>query len=256
MQLTNETIQYQHKAARFCLTDTDEPLQGVVPERMEQYRQLVQSAFIDTLESAFPIAHSVLPTDKWNLLVYSFMKEHKAKSHQIWKLPFELLEYTLQGNWSGKLTLPSLHDLLLFEWLEIDIYTMPDVPLPACTNFGNWETSAIVVTPESVVQHLKYPVHKVAVSEANKQIGNYYVLFFRQANTGDVKFFDLSPFLAFVVEQLQEKPRSLPELIGILQETFSINDIEQVKHQLTRFLNSLQKSGFVLGFVPSKADFS
>ncbi len=252
MNLTIETIRNQINAAHLCRTGESRQFDGITEGRITQYRQLVQSVFYDTIENAFPIAHSIIEAEDWRKLLDAFMIEHKAQTPQVWKLPYEFVEYVIQSGWSIRLKMAYLNDLLIFEWLEIDVHTMADISPFEYNLEGDLNTGEIVVTQEFVVQPLSYPVHQIPAKETPAHQGNYFVLIFRRLEDGEVCFVNLSPILVFVVEKLKEKPLNLSQLSQQIGLLLGSENIKEINSHVFGFLQRMKRIGFVLGFANTK----
>ena len=54
---------------------------------------------------------------------------------------------------------PFLDDLLYFEWMEIEVHTMPDRPFPDYVKEGNVLEDRLAFNPEYEIIRMDYPVH-------------------------------------------------------------------------------------------------
>ena len=115
MLLKTETYQHQSKLAQYCRDGKPVSIPGTMEGRLPHYRRLVFNVVKDSLESAYPIAHSFIKEDDWEEMAYRFFSEHDCQTPQVWKLPAELCSYVMENQISDALKLPWLDELLWFE---------------------------------------------------------------------------------------------------------------------------------------------
>ncbi|MFC2080058.1 DUF2063 domain-containing protein [Bacteroidota bacterium] len=248
MKLQSDTKDIQDLLAGYCKTGKEVPIPGIAKGRIHHYRRLVFNVIKNTMDQAYPIASSSMEAKIWDSLVDEFFSTHSAASTQIWKLPFEFYEYHKLADTAGRLNMPYLNDLLYFEWAEIEIHTMPDVPYPSFLESGNILNDSLVLNPEHEILQLEYPVHKHALKEIENKKGLYHVLLFREPETGNVRFMELSVLHAFILMKISETGLPLQEFKG---EIASISGVESEKFLddfLISFIQDLMKSRMVLGY--------
>jgi hypothetical protein len=247
MNLLPDTYHIQQNFSKYCRTGKKVNLPGIATDRLKHYRRLVFNVIRDSMESAFPIAYNNIPTRKWDKMLQDFFSNHACQSYQMWKLPLEFYTYAVEHNWEEVYELPYLNDLLSFEWAEMEVYNMADI-LPAPFQLeGNWLEDTLVLNPEIQLLALAYPVHLIApVKELIAKKGTYYVLVYRIPENGDVQFIDLSPWLAFTIEQLSQG-NTLAELLAYAP-SLNISDIAQLEKDTLAFLQQMQQQQVVMGF--------
>lgn len=250
MQLLNkETKQQQAKLAEYCRTGIEPELIDINKNNLYQYRRLVFNIASDTLETAYPITYSFLPTETWEKLVYDFFAEHKCQTTQVWRMPLEFYDYCKEKNIQEKIKIPFLNDLLYFEWLELDVHTMEDIAYPKTKEIGSWLTDVIALNPEHRLIQLSYPVHTTAPTEQlEEKQGDYFLLIYREKESGRVQFFDLSMLYVFIIENISNGL----QLSTILEEAntlLQINDMDLLTRHALTFLEDLKQREFVLGFL-------
>ncbi|MEZ2445713.1 DUF2063 domain-containing protein [Chitinophaga sp. RCC_12] len=247
MNLLPDTYHIQQTFSTYCRTGEKVKLPGVAPHRLKHYRQLVFNMIRDTMEHAFPIAFKHIPTTRWNKMVKEFFSRHACQSYQVWKLPLEFYTYAVEHNWEDTYDIPFLNDLLAFEWAEMEVYNMEDIPAPAHSLSGNWLDTPLVLNPEHRLLSFNYPVHLVAKpKELLKNKGVYFVLLFRHPETGHVEFTDLSPWLAFLTEQLT-LGITVKDILEYAPQ-LNITDTGTLERDTLAFLKHMQQLHFVLGF--------
>lgn len=250
MHINKDTYEIQSGLASYCRTNVEPHLPGVTEGRIQQYRRLVYNVIDDTFEGAFPITRQLLSDEEWHELVNSFFTHHACQTPSVWKLPFEFYEYVAATDLAAKQRYPFLTDLLYFEWLEIDVHTMPDIEQEAYLSEGSWHHDRLVINKEFKLIQLNYPVHQLrpeALKENDHQ-GNYFVLIYREPENGSVQFFDLSPLYALLISQLVESGQTLEAILPGLCDVFKLQRSAGVDDAVIAFLSQLRQKGFVLGF--------
>jgi len=247
MLLKLETKEIQSKLAAYCRTGKLALTTEVNQKHVHHYRRLVYNIIDDILQSGFPLFFEYAKEDIWNEMVNDFFSKHNCQTPQVWKLAGEFYEYACKENWKEKYKIPFLDDLLLFEWIEMDIHTMKDEAYPDHKVEGDRQNEVILLNPEYRILNTAYPVHTTApvnISEETK--GQYFILIFRQPETGSVQFMDISVLHALTIEKI-ERGMSLEKILTELQAVFNFTDKIEARAHLVTFLGDLQKKGFVLG---------
>ena len=248
MLLKPETKNIQSKLADYCRTGELTLTTEVNQKHVKHYRRLVYNIIDDILESAFPIFHEFASEELWTEMVNDFFSRHNCQTPQVWKVPGEFYEYAVEQNWKEKYKLPFLEDLLLFEWIEMDIHTMKDETLPSFKIAGDWLKDVISITPEYRIVSVKYPVHTTPPQYiTEKNLGQYFILIFRQPDIGSLQFLDVSVLYALTIEKIEEG-LNLSQIINELQVVFSFPDKDVAQRHVLTFLKDLQTKKFVLGF--------
>ena len=245
--LSPDTINIQNKLGQFCQTGILPDIPGINRKHISHYRRLVLNIIQHNLLQAYPIASRVIGEKKFTKLIDYFFAHHKSKTPQIWKLPVEFYEFAVTNKWSEKYKYPWLNDLLLFEWMEIQVHTMPDRQTPVVYNEGNLLHAKLVVNNEFEIIQLEYPVHMVPVLETPQHKGNYFVLLFRHPENGKVQFLDLSALYVYIIEELAKTPSSISELVSLILSNFKIFKREDISSALRNFIPDMAKQGLILG---------
>ena len=248
MKLLDETRTAQHFLATYCRTGEQIAIPGVNQNRLHHYRRLVRNVINNTLEQAFPITLDILDQKEWDKLVDDFLINHNAQTPQVWKLPKEFYDYVRDNTYDEKLERPYLNDLLYFEWIEIEIHTMPDQDIPAYTETGDMLRNQLIFTPEFRIIQLEYPVHLMAANESVNKKGKYYLLVFREKSTGSVNFLNLSVLFVYLIEQMLHEKKTLNEVLPDLQNLFGITNKQEATTKIKQFLDLLRKQKFLMGF--------
>ncbi len=249
MLLSDETRNIQEELGEICRTGEIKELPGAKTERLPHYRRLVFNVVNSSLKSAYPITLKILSKEEWLKMVNDFFINHACKSPKIWEMPYEFYEYALGNNFNEKLNKPWLSDLLLFEWLEIEVYSMEDIENPVYRIEGDLLDDVIAINPEHIVEHFEYPVHLESWTELEKKKSNYFVLLYREKATGRVHFISLSPLLAFVFDKISMEKLPARKALEIAGSTFGISDINLLIQNGLPFLNDLFAKDIAIGYL-------
>jgi hypothetical protein len=161
-------------------------------------------------------------------------------------LPKEFLEFVVENKYSEKHSIPFLNDLLNFEWAEMELYNTTDIPYEYGSLTGNVINDIISVNPEHLLVPLHYPVHLLPPLEAIDKKGNYFVLLFREKETGKIQFIDLSVWYAFIIEQISQQEISIAELMNYVPQLFGNVSTEELKTNTELFMQSMIDKKFII----------
>jgi uncharacterized protein len=249
MHLREETIAIQERLGEYCRTGVEPELPGITPGRIHHYRRLVSKVVKDTLHTAFPISVAALEKDQWDLLVEDFFSHGIPQTPQVWKLPFEFYRYHAEQETGRKTGLPFLDDLLYFEWMEIEVHTMPDRPNPDFINEGDLLLDRLAFNPEHEIVQLHYPVHTHPVREARELEGEYFALLYRVPESGNVQFLSLSALNVYIIRRLQEEKVPLNIIKNEIAQVAGIESSRYLDEALQKFIGDLMERKLVLGFI-------
>ncbi|MCB2221877.1 MAG: DNA-binding domain-containing protein [Bacteroidetes bacterium] len=248
MPLKKFTQQQQSDLAGYCRTnELHEDLQ-VRRERVHHYRRLVFNVVNDSLQSAFPLTKNLLEDKIWDQLVHQFFSAYKPQSPQVWKMPGEFYEWFSESEQPLRGEFPFIDELLQFEWMEVVLFMMEDIPYPESQKEGNWMDSTIATNPEFRIIQTNYPVHlrkAATIQDADK--GDYFILMFREKDTGRIQFMDLSPFFAVVVDNIAHGA-DLRSVLLALQEQMPQTSLLELQENTIPLLEKLKDKGFITGF--------
>lgn len=246
MSLKTSTRSIQSQLASYCKDGVLSPIEGAREERLPTYRRLVFNVIRDTLRQAYPISYEILSKEEWGNLVYDFFKNHNCQHHEVWKMPYELVEYVESTQYHISIDKPYLLELLYFEWLEIEIHGHEDVDLPDYVPYTGELEEVLVLNPYTRLIQLNYPVHKMSHREVSAHQGHYFVLIYRDLSEDKVHFMELSPFTAQLLVQLQESDGVPSPILKGLAEKAGQPE-ETIIHHANNFLFTLQEKEVVLG---------
>lgn len=247
MLLKADTYQQQSKLAQYCRDGVEVEILGTQADRLPNYRRLVFNVVKDALETTYPISFKFIDSVIWNKMVYNFFSTHKCVDPQVWRMPEEFYQFCLNKNYAEKYDLPFLNDLLYFEWLEVEIYMMEDRTYPEFKNSSNWLDKKIALNPEHKIIKLEYPVHLKNPLDADLKKGAYFLLLYREKESGRVQFINLSILYTFLLENIVLGEKTLEQIFTDILYLFGINDLAMLQTESLKFLKELYAKGFVLG---------
>lgn len=244
--LKKETKTIQHQLADYCKGNHNEEIPGVKQDRLHHYKRLIYNIIDDAIESAYPIARSILSDEQWKEIIDSFIKEHQCHHPQLFRMPGELIEFVQLKKFDKKFNLPHLIDTLHFEWAEVEIHSMKDEDLPKTNTKGDFLNSTISFSPYCQLLCLSYPIHRLNSIDITKSKGEYFILVYREEN-GTVQYHELTALTYFIISNLAEENLTLLELLTPLLNDKSDSEIKEWYSQGISFLNELKELGVVLG---------
>ena len=238
----------QNNLAEYCRGNAEAPeAYASLPQNLPQYRSLVFNVILGTLEQAFPYTLSAIGDEVFGELVDEFFSKHAARNPEIWKLPAEFVEYISESGTALHLNTPYLPDLLLFEWTETEVFTLPDEPLPACSQVYKADHQVPVLNPAFRLIMLNHNVFLHTENPWLSEEGNFPVLFFRHPHSLETKMAALSLLDAFILERLNEIPLTIKQLIN---ETAALtgSPVLELAPVIINFILFLHSEGMVAGF--------
>jgi uncharacterized protein len=244
--LKNDTKQIQSKLANYALLNTNETIEGIIPDRLHHYRRLIYNIIDDALESAYPITRNTLSDEQWKILITDFVKNNKCQHPQLFKMPFELISFVEKGNYVEKFNIPFLLDLLHFEWIEIEVHTMKDVPVKPFSQEGDYIKEHLIFNPYLKIISLNYPIHKLKDTDISTLKGQYFVLVYREEN-GTVQYTELNSFSYFIITEMMDKNTSLDEAIFLMLEGEKASVKKTVLFEASKFILFLKELGVIKG---------
>ncbi len=248
MLLLETTQRHQSALANYCRSGAYRHIPGIHTKHVSQYRRLVLNIVTDILQSAYPLTHNLLSEGEWEALVLDFFTHHPCQAPQVWQMPEELHQYMTDVQHPLFKQYPFLEELLRLEWSETALFMMEDKPA-AFTRSGDLLLDPLVLNPEHILLRFRYPVHlKQAKKIKAADEGDYHLILFREPDTGNVQFMDLSPALADLLQLLATGPANTKELVSTICAALGIAVNKSILEMVATFISSGLKSGLVLGF--------
>lgn len=247
MFLKEKTYRQQFLLAQYTRSGDEkiiDQLDAVNVRGIRYYRELIFNIIYDGICNAYPITTDFLGEKKMMELTHQFFSHFKCKTPQVWAMPGEFIEYIREYQIELCLKYPFLYDLLLFEWIEIELFMMPDKTLPNVSEKGDILTDKLVLNPETKALFFYYPVHLLHPKNIKKKHkGEYFLLAYRHPESKQVIFTELNHLAYQIIRSLNEKPTSFSEI----RKQLLASDF-QVDENLIHFIEMAFENKIIIGF--------
>ena len=243
--LKQETKDIQENLADFCRTNEKRELTGVREDRLHHYRRLIYNIIDDAIASAYPIARKQFDDVQWEEMMNEFIIEHPCANNQLFRMPGEFIEFALSKEYAKKYAIPFLIDLLLFEWAEVEVHTMPDISFPALETKVHLTNDVLYLNPYIKLLNLNYPIHLLKQQDVLKE-ENCYMLVYREEN-GTVQYMQLSTILFSIISAITEHKLSIIDLLHGELESLNEQQRTEILEGISNSFEDLQNKGVVLG---------
>lgn len=249
MLLKSSTYNQQSLLAEFTRTGNEEIIQqlkGINLKGIKYYRQLIFNIIQDSITNAYPILTDFLGDQEMNNLIHRFFSNHKCQTYQVWEMPKEFKDYVILNETKLIEEYPFIPDLLLFEWMEIELFMMEDLEIPTHQSTGNILKDKLVLNPEIQILSLQYPVHiKHPKKITNNDKSNYFVVLHRHPETKEIIFTEVNSLAVKIIELLYEEEKNLNDLLNTIFERPSLKNKEDIK----KFIHNALETKMILGFL-------
>ncbi|MBN4067506.1 putative DNA-binding domain-containing protein [Simkania negevensis] len=250
MSLSKQTRQYIEKFVHTVRTGEYHEIPGMYPQRSSLYRRLSYNVIDDLLANAYPITKEFLSDEQWEEIVSSFVHEYTTTTPYFWEMPKGLVEYAKTTEYDKKWGYPFLNNLLHFEWVEIEIEMMPDIPLPPNQRTeGDPLEDIPIVNAESRLEIYNYPVFRIPPHELTGKKGSYPLFSYRHPQQLRTRFLELSPFFMVVIEMIKNYRITGCEAIDAACDHFQIKDKNKALLHGKRFICDMCRKGVILGYM-------
>lgn len=193
------------------------------------------------------MTRALIGKKRWKKSVKHFFENHSCQTAQIWKLPFEFYGFYLQNELPFKKDFLFINELLHFEWLEIEVFMMEDLPINFFKMEGDLKKDILIPNPEIKILPLEYPIHVKKTREITaKDKGQYFVTLHRDYYDKQVKFNDFSyPFIEMLL-LINEQETTFSDLNAL----FSKYETDTVKSEQStaEFISFALQNNLILGF--------
>lgn len=246
--LLESTKELQSSLAKYCRDGNLPELEGVIQDRLHNYRRLVFNITWGILVDAYPITFDVLDEEDWRLMVDEFFVKHNAQNPQVWRMPEEFVMFCEKVKYAEKFNKPYLNELLRFEWMEIEVHTMKNEEIADGKELVNILNDTPILNPYMSLEYYKYPVHRLKGDMLLDKKGHYFVLIYRDPKELNVQFIEVKPALASLLENLDNQSnlilaaRETEKELGFQQDEIS-------NEYLADTAQNLLDKGIILGFL-------
>lgn len=182
---------------------------GIEPRRLAIYRELFFNNVRDFVETAFPVAKSLLPTAEWDALVADFFAGHRPASPYFRDISLAFREWleAARGEWLA--ARPWLGELLHYEWAELAADCAETATTPPHAD-GDLLAGVPVLPAATWVLAYRWPVHRLGPDTPPTPAPPAqptFLLLWRD-DAGLVRQMETSALAARLLESLQAVPAS------------------------------------------------
>lgn len=243
--LNNKTKIIQHQLADYCKSKTDVQIPGTKQNRLHHYKRLIYNIIDDAIESAYPIARSILSDEQWKKMIDAFVAEHNCKHPQLFRMPEEIIEFAIEKNYANSFKIPHLIDVLQFEWAEVEIHSMKDEEIPKINPVNDLLNSTLQFSPYCQLLALEYPVHQLKKIDVVTAKGEYFMLVYRE-ESGTVQYLELTALTHYLLAQLSSGEITLKSTLDSLLEAQNNPNHSEWYAKGISFLNEMQSINVLL----------
>nr|WP_244993637.1 PqqD family peptide modification chaperone [Pseudidiomarina sediminum] len=241
--VTQDFKQLQHKFANWLRTaEAGDDFPAIEARRLAVYRRLVHNNIRQFLDNGFPVLRKVLSDREWRALVEGFIAQHRAASPLFSDIGQEFVDYLAQLDLATTGVPVWTFELAHYERLEVDVqFANPPDVLAAQTLE---EATLLRLEPSARIACYQYAVAEISAEHlpTDPEPQPYCVVVYQTAQ-GQVRFLQLNPMTAFVLELLQQQPTSLVQLCDTLMAQLPGYTADQLKTALTQLLEDFAARG-------------
>lgn len=170
--------------------------------RIKVYADLLFNNVQGFLANSFPVLRSLMDDKDWLPLVRDYFKRHQARTPLFPKMPQEFLHYLAQEYEASEHSLPFIHELAHYEWLELE--TLLDAQEIDGVEFDTQMDlldGAPVLNPIARPWAYQFPVHRISkdyIPSTAPESPTYLVVY--RDKSDDVGFMEINPTTGRLIE--------------------------------------------------------
>jgi hypothetical protein len=247
--MSAELADLQSRFTGFLRDPSGTPMpDGLPPERMRVYQDLVFRNVQSLLASNFPVLEKITRGGgHWDALTQGFIRDHRAHTPHFPLLALEFLAYLEKLDASpdkpeAKILTryPFAQELAHYEWVELDVQIAPTAALPKFTEPVTL-SSRLTLNPTAHVLAYQYPVHQIGPDfQPTEAPATPTFLAVYQNPRVQSEFILLTPMAALLLENVQQNGtcstahhiRILAQQHENLSEADLTNDVLEILEQL------------------------
>ncbi len=223
---------------------------GVPPERMAIYVELVYNNFENFTAGAFPVLRSLYAEPEWNALIREFIVCHRCSTPLFHQIAGEFLTF-LQQRPPEPADPPFLLELAHYEWIELALDSSDAEP-PEADAHGDLLAGRPLLSPLACNLSYRYPVHRIGPDFRPHDADGppTHLLVYRDGEE-QVRFVELNPVTARLLECLAEEGDENGEaLLRRIAAELQHPDPTVVVAAGRELLADLQRRGVIVGTRP------
>ena len=231
-----------------------DPLVSPPPENIEErrliiYRDLIFNNIESFLKGSFPILHSLMSAESWQLLVRDFIVKHEAHSPYFLEISQEFLSYLNDHQPSMLSAFPFALELAHYEWVELALDVSPEsFPLDVRTE-GDLLDDPLLVSPLAWRLSYQYPVHKIGPDyqpQAPSEEPTYLVVYRDRAD--QVKFLECNAITIRLLQLLEDGECCARDALTHIADETGHPDTDFIVASGLDILKQLQALSILCGF--------
>jgi uncharacterized protein len=253
MAKLNSNIDFQETQLAWTAHMRD-PLVSPPPENIEErrliiYRELIFNNIDSFLKGSFPILHSLMSAESWQLMVRDFIIKHQAHSPYFLEISQEFLHYLNDEQPPMIAAFPFALELAHYEWVELALDVSPEsFPLNACQE-GDLLEDCPLVSPLAWRLSYQYPVHNIGPEyqpQTPPDEPTYLVVYRDPADA--VKFMECNAITIRLLQLLEDGGCSAREALTDIASEVGHPDTEFIVASGLEILKQLQALSILCGF--------
>jgi hypothetical protein len=230
--------------------------EGLMPERMRVYQDLVFRNVQNLLTSNFPVLAKITgDKSDWDALARGFIRDHRAHTPHFPLLATEFLDYLegLSDN-SDKpeaqilFRYPFAKELAHYEWVELDVQIALEPNLPG----GSQQITlrdGLSINPTAHVLAYEWPVHLIGPDFQPTEAPDAptFIAVFQNVNAQS-EFILLTPLAALLLENIEQRATcSTAEHIRILAQQHEDLSEADLSESVLEIADQFRKQGLITG---------
>lgn len=190
---------------------------GLEPRRLAIYRELFLNNVRDFVETAFPVARSLLPAPEWEALVTDFFALHRPASPYFRDISLAFRDWLAEARGDWLAARPWLAELLHYEWAELAA-DCAEAGATEAHEDGDLLAGVPVLRAATWALAYRWPVHRLgpAAPPAPEPPAQPTCLLLWRDDDGAVRQMEASPLAARLVELRQAAPATGRALLEAL----------------------------------------
>lgn len=229
--------------------------EGIEDRRMAVYRELFFNNLRKLLGGMFPVMRKLLGAERWDALIRSFMREHRARTPYFLQLPREFIAHLEQEHALTDDDPPFLAELAHHEYAELALSISELRDDPAGVNpDGDLLAGAPVRSVLARDYTYRYPVHRItpAFRPAEPSPEPVCLAIYRDAND-EVRFFELNRVTAHLLGMIGRNTtnRSGAGLLRSLAAEIDYRDVDALLRHGAEALSEMRRLGILTGTRPA-----
>ena len=246
MELQNNTTMTQRALGQYTRTGKLKP-KSSKDKNTIHYRRLILNNVMDILESTFPLTLEYIGATKFTKLVKDFFAKNPCVSPQFWQMPKEFLDYVQQKHEELLTAFPPIINLMEIEWMEVEVFMMPDETMPSFSEIGDIHTDKLVANPEMRILPLNYPVFSKKVSDIKlEDYSQYFISLHRNVLDKQVSQNELGLIQVEVLLYLHEQNADIDSIFKYIIS--NPNYQTYTKNELVEFCKFCHEKDLIIGY--------